>query len=385
MAEESSLRKVSMNQTAELFENKDSMIICDADQRGAVRIVVIGIGGAGCNMIDRMIETGVKGVELVAANTDVQALRSSRAPVRLELGMKLTRGLGCGGDAQLGRKAALEETERILNLVQGSDIVFIAGGAGGGTFTGAAPVFAALTSEIGALTVAMATMPFSFQGKKRCDCAETGVRELKEAADALIVIPNECLLSVLDQNVLLEDSLHLADDILCRAVQGISEIIMQPGIINIDLSDVRTAMQHRGMILMGQGMATGPNRALDAAQSAISNPLLDGMPIMAAKTVLVNVSGSRNNLRLHEAKAAAALVKEKTGVEDLIFGATYDDSLGESLKVTVIAAGLTQPENSKACPDEKAENLFAAPMLKVEGSRNWEDLDRPAFGRRRAG
>jgi cell division protein FtsZ len=343
-----------------------------------------------------MVEAKIKGVELIAANTDLQSLRASLAPIKIEIGMKLTKGLGCGGDPQLGRKAALEEAECILDLIEGCDMVFIIGGEGGGTFTGAAPIFAGLSSEVGALTIAMVTMPFSFECRKRRTHAETGFRELREAVDALVVVPNESLIRTLDDNVSLEDFLRSVDDLLCQSVQGISEIITMPGIINPDLADVRTVMRHKGAILIGTGTAEGSDRAVEAIQRAISSPLLEGRSIAGAKAALVNVIGSRCSLKLHEIESAAAIIKEKAGLEDMIIGAMYDDGMGQFLKVTVIATGLKQEapprfDNSGKHIDAGAEAgaIGRADQIgRVNGSfgkSDEENLDQPSFKRRRIG
>ncbi len=384
-----------MQGQSELFENRQITITYDEDRTPSTKIMVIGIGGAGGNSINRMVEAGIKGVELVAANTDCEALRNSLAPIKLEIGTKLTKGSGCGGNPRLGVQAALEQTAQILELLEDSDMVFLIGGEGGGTFTGAAPVFASLASEVGALTIAMVTMPFSFQGTKRRTYAESGLRELTAASDAMIVVPNENLFRVLGEDVSLEDSFRFADDALCQAVQGISDMIAKPGIINLELDDIRAVMQHRGLILMGTGIAEGSGRAAEAAQRAISSPLFEKTPIAEAKAVLINISGSRCSLKLHEAKLAADVIKEASSLEDMIMGAMYDDSMGECLKVTVIAAGFSREasrelENSGERMDVASEFLALKPGMHTAGTcishhgPNWEELDRPAFQRRRA-
>ncbi len=384
----------SMHEEIALFDGKQAFFTFAEERRSPARIAVIGIGGAGVNSVNRMVESKIRGVELIAANTDLQSLRASIAPVKIEIGMQLTKGLGCGGDSQIGRKAALDEAEHILDLLEGYDMVFIIGGEGGGTFTGAAPVFACLASEGGALTIAMIIMPFSFESRKRRTNAETGIRELREASDALVVVPNESLIRTLDDEVSLEDSLRSVDDLLCQTVQGISEIITMPGIINPDLADVRTVMRHKGAILIGTGTAEGPDRAVAAVQRAISSPLLEGRSIAGAKAALVNIIGSRCSLKLHEIESAAAIVKEQAGLEDMILGAMYDDDMGQSLKVTVVATGLKQEAalrfgNSRIPVDDGVEvETFrrTAQIGKVNGSYGKSDeehLDQPPYKRRR--
>jgi cell division protein FtsZ len=385
-----------MQEETALFEGKQTIFTFAEERRSPARIAVIGIGGAGVNSLNCMVEAKIKGVELVAVNSDLQSLRASLAPIKIEIGVNLTKGVGCGGDPQLGRKAALDEAERILDLIEGYDMVFLIGGEGGGTFTGAVPIFAGLSSEAGALTIAMAVMPFSFESKKRRTHAEAGVRELREAVDALIVIPNESIIRTLDDKVSLEDSLRSIDDLICQSVQGISEIITTPGIINPDLADVRTVMRHKGAILIGTGMADGPDRAVEAVQRAISSPLLEERSIAGAKAALVNVIGSRCSLKLHEIEAAAAIVREKAGLEDMIIGAMYDDGVGQFLKVTVIVTGLPQevPLRFGSAGTQVGKGVEAGtfgragPIGRVNGSYGKSDeehLDQPPFKRRRIG
>jgi cell division protein FtsZ len=264
------------------FDNPPARFSFDEDHQPPARIKVMGIGGAGGNAINRMIQAKIGGVEFIAANTDVQALRSSAAPIKLQLGAKLTNGLGCGAIPERGRQAALEDTERIIELLDGADMVFITAGMGGGTGTGASPIVANLAAELDALTVGVVTKPFNFEGKKRLQHADDGIRELREVVDTLIIIPNERLLYAMGSEALLEESFRYADDILCQAVQGISDIITMPGIVNVDFADVRTIMAGKGMALMGTGIAEGQNRAVEAAQRAISSPLLEETSIRGA-------------------------------------------------------------------------------------------------------
>jgi cell division protein FtsZ len=370
------------------FEESPARIIFDEDRQPPAKIKVIGIGGAGGNAVNRMIQARIEGVEFIAANTDLQALRNSMAPVKLQIGAKLCNGLGCGAIPERGRQAALEDTERIIELLDGADMVFLTGGMGGGTATGAAPIIASLASELNALTVGVVTKPFNFEGKKRALHAEEGVRELKEVVDTLITIPNERLLYAMSADALLEDSFRYADDVLCQAVQGISDIITMPGIVNVDFADVRTIMSGKGMALMGTGIAEGENRAVEAAQRAIASPLLDETTIKGARGVLLNITASRGTLRLHEVDAAARIVEEAAHPEDTIFGAVYDESMGERIKITVIATGFNQPvagERSKSLADHLRAAGNVVPLTApAEPPKAITNLDEPAFKRRRA-
>ena len=320
----------------------------DEDRNPPAKIKVVGVGGAGGNAVNRMIQARIEGVDFIAANTDVQALRSSMAPIKLQIGAKLTNGLGCGAVPERGRQAALEDTERIIELLDGADMVFITAGMGGGTGTGAAPIIASLATELNALTVGVVTKPFAFEGRRRSAHAEEGIRELKEVVDTLITIPNERLLYALGNDTLLEDSFRYADDVLCQAVQGISDIITMPGIVNVDFADVRTIMSGKGMALMGTGVAEGENRAAEAASRAIASPLLEETSIKGAKGVLINITATRQSLKLHEVDAAARIVQEIADPEDTIFGAVYDDTMGDRLKITVIATGFTEADLAQA-------------------------------------
>jgi cell division protein FtsZ len=333
-----------------------------------------------------MIQGRIEGVEFIAANTDVQALKNSMAPIKVQLGSKLTNGLGCGAIPERGRQAALEDTERIIELLDGADMVFITCGMGGGTGTGASPIVASLAAELDALTVGVVTKPFNFEGRKRIQHADEGIRELREVVDTLIVIPNERLLYAMGADALLEDSFRYADDILCQAVQGISDIITMPGIVNVDFADVRTIMAGQGMARMGTGIADGPNRAVEAAQRAISSPLLEETSIRGAKGVLINITAARDTLRLHEVDAAAKIIEEVANPEDTIFGAVYDETMGDRIKITVIATGFNQSEFAKpniapmsppppTLPLEKTIDVRLSPRI---------NFDEPAFKRRRA-
>jgi cell division protein FtsZ len=322
-----------------------------------VGIKVIGVGGAGGNAVNRLIRAGITGVDLITANTDVQSLRESMAPTKIQIGAGITGGHGCGGDPELGRQSALEDTERLHDLLAGAQVVFVAGGFGGGTCTGAGPVIAGLAAEAGALTIAIIIMPFSFLGGKRRRYAEEGIRDIKSVVDTLISIPNDGLLSLAGEDALLEDSFRLADEALCQAVQGISDIITRPGIVNVDFAHLRTLMKGKGAALVGTGIAQGPNRAIDAAQIAVSNPLLAN-PMDGAAAVLINITGSRSSFKLREAEAAAGTIEEIVCPEDMIFGAVYDDTMADRMKVTVIATGLgkkeTEPDGVDSWPPDRA-------------------------------
>lgn len=306
------------------------------------KIRVIGVGGGGGNAVDRMIAADLGGIEFIAANTDLQALKKCKAATKLQVGQQLTKGLGAGSDPEVGRKAALEDTEAILSLLEGSDMVFLTAGLGGGTGTGAAPVIASLASEIGALTVAVVTKPFGFEGRRRQQYAERGIEELRSAVDTLITIPNERLLSFVDRGTPLSEAFRIADDVLRQAVQGISDLITVPGEINVDFADVRTIMTGMGMALMGTGIAKGENRAVEAAQRAISSPLLEETSIQGAQGVLINISGGLD-LTLHEVAESARIIAESVDENaNIISGMVIDDSLEEAMKVTVIATGFDE-------------------------------------------
>ncbi len=303
------------------------------------KIRVIGIGGGGGNAVNRMIDADLRGIEFIAANTDLQALNKCRAPTKLQIGNQLTKGLGAGSDPEIGRKAALEDTEQILSLLDGSDMIFLTAGLGGGTGTGAAPILASLAAEIGALTVAVVTKPFSFEGRRRLHLADQGLEELRAAVDTLITIPNERLLKFVERGTPLSEAFRIADDVLRQAVQGISDLITVPGEINVDFADVRTIMTGMGMALMGTGVAKGESRAVEAAQRAISSPLLEETSIEGAKGVLINISGSQD-LTLHEVAEAAEIIAAAVDPDaNIISGMVLDEEMEDAMKVTVIATG----------------------------------------------
>jgi cell division protein FtsZ len=338
----------------------------DEMPRGA-KIKVIGVGGGGGNAVNRMIAAKLEGVEFIAANTDVQALQLSQAPVKLQLGVKLTSGLGAGANPDVGRRAALEDSEKIIEALEGADMVFVTTGLGGGTGTGAAPVIASLASEMGALTVAVVTRPFGFEGKRRMQQAERGMQELLEAVDTMIVIPNEKLLVVAKDAGFFE-SFRVADDVLRQGVQGISDIITIPGIINRDFADVKTTMHGMGYAVMGTAMRSGANRAIEAAQAAMASPLLEAGAIDGAKGILINISGS-SNLKLSEVNEASTLIQNAAHEEaNIIFGAVLDESMGDEVKITVIATGFRQdlPTREESSRDTRSLKPEAPAFLNLD-------------------
>jgi len=350
----------------------------DEVPRGA-KIKVIGVGGGGGNAVNRMISARVEGVEFIAANTDRQALQLSQAPVKLQLGTKLTSGLGAGANPDVGRRAALEDSEKIIEALEGADMVFVTAGLGGGTGTGAAPVIASLASEMGALTVAVVTRPFSFEGKRRMAQAERGMQELLDSVDTMIVIPNEKLLAVAKDAGFFE-SFRIADDVLRQGVQGISDIITIPGIINRDFADVKTTMAGMGYAVMGTAVRAGENRAIEAAQAAMASPLLEAGAIDGARGILINISGS-SSLKLNEVNAASTLIQNAAHEEaNIIFGAVLDETMGDEVKITVIATGFRQEE----MPERRERLLSAAlrePMAPRFSGGSVEVSARPAAPR----
>lgn len=324
------------------FDEGSDRLNISIDDELPAKIKVVGVGGGGGNAVNRMIQAGIRGVEFMVANTDQQAMKHSLAPVKLQIGGKLTKGLGAGANPEIGKQAALEDTETIIEALSGADMIFITTGMGGGTGTGAAPIIASLAAELGALTVAVVTKPFNFEGKKRRVQAEQGIRQLRETVDTLITIPNERLLAFVDRSTSLSDSFRIADDILRQAVQGISDLITVPGEINLDFADVRTIMHGMGMALMGTGVSSGEHRAVEAAQRAISSPLLEETSIEGAKGVLINVTGGQD-MTLFEVHEAASIIQEAADEEaNIIFGTVIDPKMRDEIKVTVIATGFDQ-------------------------------------------
>src|SRR5450759_1286835 len=306
----------------------------------SAKIKVLGVGGAGGNAINDMISSQMVGVDFIAANTDAQALERSLAPVKIQLGPDVTRGLGAGGDPEVGRKAALEEAEHLKHVLQGADMVFIAAGMGGGTGTGGAPVVAELSRELGALTVAVVSKPFEFEGKMKRRLADNGIEELRKVVDTIITIPNDRLFSLSSKNSRIKDVFGMANEVLGFAVRGISDLIMVPGFINVDFADVRTVMKERGMALMGTGIASGGNRAADAAHKAISSPLLEDISIRGARGILINIT-SAPDISMEELKEICGIVQEEAHEEAIIkWGLVWDEGLAEEIRVTVIATGI---------------------------------------------
>ena len=345
-------------------ESKLPITLDDTSDMMPAKIKVIGVGGGGGNAVNRMIDARMRGIEFVAANTDLQALRKCRAGTKQQLGEALTRGLGAGGDPEIGRKSALEDTERMLELLEGADMVFLTAGLGGGTGTGAAPIIASLAAEIGALTVAVVTKPFIFEGRRRMELAEQGLEELRGAVDTLITIPNERLLNFVERGTPLSEAFRIADDVLRQAVQGISDLITVPGEVNVDFADVKSIMTGMGMALMGTGVAKGEGRSLEAAQRAISSPLLEETSIDGAKGVLINISGGQD-LALHEVAEAARVIAEAVDpAANIISGMVIDEEMEEEMKVTVIATGFNQPAGRPAAVEARPsmeEDSFFTP------------------------
>jgi cell division protein FtsZ len=340
------------------------------------RIKVIGVGGGGGNAVNRMISTGVEGVEFITANTDVQALKLSQAPVKLQLGVRLTAGLGAGANPDVGRRAALEDSDKIIEALEGADMVFVTAGLGGGTGTGAAPVIASLASEMGILTVAVVTRPFAFEGKRRLQQAERGMAELLESVDTMIVIPNEKLLAVAKDAGFFE-SFRVADDVLRQGVQGISDIITIPGIINRDFADVKTTMAGMGHAVMGTAIRSGENRAIEAAQAAMASPLLEEGAIDGARGILINITGS-SNLKLSEVNAASSLIQTSAHEDaNIIFGAVLDEKMGDDVKITVIATGFRDqmPERRARMLDVEATPVVSVPVVAPD---SWMKDSQPA-------
>src|SRR5579863_3786822 len=344
------------------------------DPRNDAKIKVIGVGGGGGNAVNRMIDAGVEGIEFIVANTDLQALRMSHAPVKLQLGVKLTNGLGAGANPEVGRKAALEDSDKIIEALEGADMVFVTTGLGGGTGTGAAPIIASLASEMGALTVAVVTKPFAFEGKRRMQQAERGIAELMESVDTTIVIPNEKLLAVAE-NAGFFESFRIADDILRQGVQGISDIITIPGIINRDFADVKTIMAGMGYAVMGTATASGQNRTMEAAQRAIASPLLEAGAIDGARGILINITGSAS-LKLAEVQQACTIIQSAAHDDaNIIFGAVMDEKMKDAVKITVIATGFrTAPSRHR----QETRTSFAARNDDAMDFPSREPLDEPA-------
>ncbi len=346
----------------------------------SAKIKVIGVGGAGGNAINNMIESNLQGVQFIAANTDAQSLEVSKAPVKLQMGEKLTEGLGAGANPQTGREAALENAEAIKDALENSHMVFITAGFGGGTGTGAAPVIAEICKEIGALTVAVVTKPFSFEGRKRAMQAEEGINALKEVADTVITIPNDRLRGLASKNAKMIDMFKKADEILLHSVKGITDLIMMPGLVNLDFADVRTTMSKAGMAIMGIGISSGENRAVEAAERAISHPLLEDISISGAKGVLMNITCA-SDLTMEEMTEASDRIYTEVGEDaEIIWGTVVDDSLGDEMRVTVIATGIGSDHES-SMPRKLADYTTRGKIRDITPAdmRNATNLDEPTF------
>ncbi|MGD9677902.1 MAG: cell division protein FtsZ [Vulcanibacillus sp.] len=351
------------------------MLEFDLDTEQYAKIKVIGVGGGGSNAVNRMIEDGVKGVEFIAVNTDAQALHYSLAEIKSQIGSKITRGLGAGANPDIGKKAAEESRKDLENYLKGADMVFVTAGMGGGTGTGAAPIIAEIAKSLGALTVGVVTRPFSFEGKKRAKQAELGIAELKKEVDTLIIIPNDRLLEIVEKNTPMIEAFKQADNILRQGVQGISDLIAVPGLINLDFADVKTIMTERGSALMGIGVASGENRAIDAAKKAIFSPILE-ISITGAKGVLMNITGG-SNLSLYEVNQAADIVASASDPEvNMIFGAVINDELKDEIIITVIATGFDHKREEIRSVKDKLD-------IKPFNSASHENLDIPTFLRNR--
>ena len=341
------------------------------ESNNGAKIKVIGIGGGGGNAINNMINANLKGVDFIAANTDAQALEISKAPTKLQLGVNITKGLGAGANPEIGRSSALEDADKLRQILEGSDMVFVTAGLGGGTGTGGAPIVAQIAKELGSLTVAVVTKPFNFEGRQRMRAADKGIKELREVVDTIITIPNNRLLSLAAKKATFLEMLKKADDVLLYAVKGISDLITVPGLINLDFADVKTIMSEMGMALMGTGMASGEDRAIEAAQKAISSPLLEDVSISGAKGILMNIS-SGLDLTIDEVQEASSLIQKEAHEDaNIIWGTVLDQGAGDELRVTVIATGIGEID-ARPKPD----------LGVIHGSRRDDDLEIPTFLRR---
>jgi len=333
------------------------------DSFGA-KIRVVGIGGGGGNAVNRMIEAGIEGVDFIAVNTDLQALNANRAPNKIQIGHQLTKGLGSGGRPDRGKEAAMEDTEKLIEILDGSDMVFLTAGLGGGTGTGATPIIANLAAELGILAIAICTLPFEFEGRQRAKQAEEGLNDLKSAVDTVIAIPNERLLQTVSLDTSMQDAFKMADDVLRQAVQGVSDLITKPGLINLDFADVKSIMKGMGMAFMGTGLSAGENRAAEAATKAISSPLLIDTSIEGARGVLINITGGKD-LTLHEVEKASRMIFKMAHPEaNIIFGAVIDPTVKDTVKVTVIATGFDRGREKRVTIQPQAQAPAAAPVLR---------------------
>lgn len=338
-------------------------------------IKVVGVGGAGNNAVNRMIATGLEGVDYIVVNTDAQQLKASLAQNRIQIGTKLTRGLGAGADPTIGMEAALEDRDKLEKALKGADMVFITAGMGGGTGTGAAPIVAEVAKECGALVVGVVTKPFRVEGRRRMQHAEEGIKNLKEKVDTIIVIPNDLLLKIIDRNTPIDQAFKLADDILRQGVQGIADIIMVTGLVNVDFADVKTVMKETGDAIMGVGIGVGENRAIEATQMAINSPLLEESGIDGAKAVLLNIAGG-NDLSLHEVNEVTEIINKQVDPDaNIIFGATIDPALDDKIRVTVIATGFDRKLNMLNRPNE-LDRTTGTPLTVIEGRNNKERIEK---------
>lgn len=346
-------------------------IVDKNEARSGARIIVVGVGGGGCNAVNTMIKSGLSGVEYVVCNTDSQSLNINLAPTKIQLGRELTKGLGAGANPEVGRKAALDAYEQISEVINGADMVFVTAGMGGGTGTGAAPIIAKLAKELGALTVGVVTKPFVFEGKKRTKQADNGIKSLESNVDSLITIPNQRLLYLAGESLSLVDTFKRADEVLLHAVQGISDLINNTGLVNADFADVSTIMANKGLALMGTGVASGADRAIKAATHAISSPLLEDITIDGATGIIINITGS-SALTAHETNEAVSLIMEAADDDaEIIFGTVIDDNMQDELKVTVIATGLGSPRASEVVTNNTVANqvaTHAAPVQQVQAA-----------------
>jgi len=363
--------------------------LMDSYSQNAV-IKVIGVGGGGGNAVEHMVSAQIEGVDFICANTDAQALKASSARTTLQLGTGITKGLGAGANPEIGRQAALEDRDRIVEVLQGADMVFITAGMGGGTGTGGVPVVAQTARELGILTVAVVTKPFSFEGRKRAMIAEEGIRQLSQYVDSLITIPNEKLLSVLGKSVTLLDAFKAANNVLLGAVQGIADLITRPGLINVDFADVRTVMSEMGMAMMGSGSHRGENRAREAAEAAIASPLLEDIDLQGARGILVNVTAGMD-MSIGEFEEVGNTIKSFASENaTVVVGTVIDPEMSDELRVTVVATGLGLPQERVQKPEEiqlkvveKAVEKLVEPVRKASGEVDYAPLDRPAFARGR--
>lgn len=361
------------------------MIELAENRISGANLKVVGVGGGGCNAVNTMIKAGLNGVEFVGANTDAQALAACSAPIKVQLGAKLTKGLGAGANPEIGRNAMLEDKDRIREMLVGADMVFITAGLGGGTGTGGAPILATIARDAGALTVAVVTKPFLFEGKRRQRQADDGLKELRKCVDTLITIPNQRLLNIAGRDMSLLETFRTADEVLLEAVRGISDLITINGLINLDFADVRTVMSEMGLALMGTGIASGENRAIEAAQRAISSPLLEDITISGARGILINITGGAD-LTLYEVNEASTLIQEEADEDaNIIFGAVIDENLREEMRVTVIATGFGRAEEKEERLPESRAAAQQREKTVINFARKESNRDIPTFLRQEKG